>query len=190
MTRALRLAAAVVIAVVAILSVNRFCYRAYICNLREAEAHRSIQRLFAFSNQVSARLAARRVVETMSGCIGKSPDRSATVSQYMMRAAALRMLGRPAEAAADYRRALGFDRRPELYYNLGLTEIEAGREAEGFEALTLAVTTNFAFITDIPEAEKSRVYAAVAPLLTRTRRRSVTAAELQQLRERLERVGE
>src|SRR5438552_2744965 len=52
---------------------------------------------------------------------------------YMATAANYRLLEDFDHAAAMYYEALRFDRRPELYYNLGITEVSRGRRQQGID---------------------------------------------------------
>src|SRR2546430_5449981 len=125
MVRLLRVALALCIVAVASYAVYRLCYLPWVCNIRQMHAERVVSRLFDVNDQVAARIAARQTVETLDPCISFCPTE---VNQLMIRAAALRMLGRPDEAILDYRRALHVDRRAELFLNLGQAELEAGHD--------------------------------------------------------------
>jgi Tfp pilus assembly protein PilF len=138
----------------------------------------------ALSDQAMSRIIARQTIEEMTPCIEHAP---ANITPYMIRAAALRMLGRPAEAGMDYRRALRIDRRAELYFNLGLTELEAGREEQAADALTTAVLLFYPYIDEIPQPMQERVRLAVTPVLTMIQRHQATPEAMAQLRARMTR---
>ena len=184
MSRALRVIASIAIGAAAVWSVYRLCYLRYACNLTEARAQARLTRLLAVSDQATARIVARQSIEEMTPCVECAP---ANVTPYMIRAAALRMLGRPAEAAMDYRRALHVDRRAELYFNLGLTELDAGREEQAADALTTAVFIFYPYIDDIPQPMQERVRLAVTPVLTMIHRQQATPDVMAQLRARMTR---
>lgn len=185
MNRALRVIASFAIALAAGWGTYRFCYLRYVCNLRELQAQESLTRLFSISDQVTARIAARQAIDETTRCLEVSP---ASISLYMIRAAALRMLGRHEEAAMDYRRALRFDRRAELYLNLGLTELDAGRPEQAADALTTAVYLLYPYVDEIPQPMQDRVRAAVTPTLTMIQQRQATPAVMQELRARVARA--
>ena len=65
--------------------------------------------------------------------------RAGDIDYLMMRAANDRVLGNYEEARATYQEALRYDRRPELYYELGTTDLQLGRRDEGLDALYQAV---------------------------------------------------
>jgi hypothetical protein len=160
MTRFLRVAAAVVIAVTTVLFIHRLWQRNE-CNIEEAETKRRVERLDLRSESVSSRIAARDLVTRVSHCIAIEPT---NVGQYMLRAALFRILKRPDDAVADYRCALTVDRRSELYLNLGEAELESGRQVEAVDTLTVAALTNWVFLSEIPQPQRDLVEATVAPL--------------------------
>jgi tetratricopeptide (TPR) repeat protein len=81
---------------------------------------------------------------------------------YMTAAANYRLLDDFDGAAAMYYEALRFDRRPELYYNLGLTEVNRGRRQQGVDILIHAGMFNPFFIQDITESDvRNKVEDAV-----------------------------
>jgi tetratricopeptide (TPR) repeat protein len=160
------------------------CYQRYSCNLREAAAQETLMKLFAIPDQVTSRIAARTTIEETTRCLQHAP---ASIGHYMLRAAALRMLGRYPEAAMDYRRALRIDRRAELYFNLGLTELDAGRTEQAADALTTAVFLFYPYVDEIPQPMQDRVRAAVTPTVTMIQRRRAPASVVQELGARVER---
>jgi tetratricopeptide (TPR) repeat protein len=185
MNRGARLAAAAAIALVSAIAVYRLCYQRYRCNIDEAQAERRINALFAQAESPSARLAARQIAETMDHCIECSPT---DVSHYMARAAALRMLSRPAEAAKEYRRALEVDRRAELFLNAGLTELEAGREPQAEDALITAMLVYYSDYDLMPAPIKFRVVVVVNPIYAEIQQHRATPATLRELFNRVARV--
>ena len=159
MSRAVRIVLSVVVAAAAGWAVYRLD-QIYVCNLRAKKAERMIIRMFSLNEQITARITARQILSDMDACIRCFPT---DVDQYMVRAAALRMLGRPAEAAMDYRRALHIDRRAELFLNLGQAYLEAGRDEEAKDALITAVYLVYPYVDDLPQPMQQRVRDAVTP---------------------------
>ena len=80
---------------------------------------------------INARLALAEVAPCLGPC-----TRNANL--YMIEAANYRILGRFDDAINAYRNALQYDRRPEIYFNLGLTQAEAGRSKDAVESLVMA----------------------------------------------------
>ncbi len=78
---------------------------------------------------------ARRNLMEARECLAQDPM---NVNLHMIAGANYRILGRFDEAAAEYREALRYDRRPELYLNLGQTLIAANRHEQGVQALVAA----------------------------------------------------
>ena len=185
MSRATRVAASVLIALCAAMAVYRLCYLRYRCNVDEARAEREITALFAHADDPGARLAARQIVETMDRCVVCSPT---DVSHRMGRAAALRMLGRPAEAAKEYRRALEVDRRAELFLNAGLSELEAGHDRQADDALITATLVYISNVDIIPQPARSRVESVAYPLYFKIQQRRATPSLMRELFDRVARL--
>lgn len=81
---------------------------------------------------------------------------------YMTAAANYRLLEDYDSASEMYKEALRFDRRPELYYNLGISEVNAGRRKEGVDALIHAGLFNPFLIPDLTDAQiRAEVETAV-----------------------------
>jgi tetratricopeptide (TPR) repeat protein len=183
MMRALRLLVSIAIVVTAGWSVYRL-YRRFVCNNIAMKSERAVIRLFHINDQVAARIVAREAVREVSACIPCAPN---DIAQRMTLAAALRMLGRPAEAALEYRAALRVDRRSELFLNLGQAELEAGRFDAAADALTTAALTHYSFMDDYPEPMRSRVHAAVEPIYYLLNTHRATSADTKALFERVSR---
>ena len=184
MSRLLRVVASLAIAVTAGWAVYRLCYLRFVCNVREMQSERAVIKLFNINDQVTARIIARQTVEAMDRCVPCSPT---DVNQLMIRAAALRMLGRPAEAALDYRRALRVDRRAELFLNLGQAEMEAGRNDAAADALATAAFLFYTYLGDYPEPMQSRVRAMINTTYGMIMERRATDDITRQLYERVAR---
>lgn len=184
MNRLARIAASLVIAAAAAWAVYEHCYQRYACNLQEARARESLTPLFSIPDEITSRIAARRAIEEMTHCLECSP---ASISAYMIRGAALRMLRRQGEAAQDYRRALRLDRRAELYFNLGQAELDAGRQESAADAFGTAVLLLYPYVDDIPQPMQTRVRAEITPIVTTILRRQATPELARQLRTRLTR---
>ncbi|HEX3110417.1 MAG TPA: O-antigen ligase family protein [Thermoanaerobaculia bacterium] len=67
------------------------------------------------------------------------PKRPGDIDYLMLRAANDRVLGNYEDARDSYLEALRYDRRPELYAELGVTELQMGRRQEALDALYQAV---------------------------------------------------
>lgn len=90
---------------------------------------------------------ARANLTALELCLKTAPD---DVALYMLAAANERLIGRFDEAATMYRKALQYDRRPELYYNLGLMELALNQRHAAVADLLTAVSFSRSYIHDLP----------------------------------------
>lgn len=179
-----RVLASLAIAVASVWATYRFCYLRHACNLRAESVQQSMVRVMRAADQATARIVARKAIDEMNRCL---ECWSTNMNFYMIRAAALRMLDRPAEAALDYRRALRIDRRAELYFNLGLTELEAGREAQAADALTTAVFLFYPYVDEIPDPMQTRIRSTVTPTVELMQNHAAPPAVIEELHRRVAR---
>lgn len=131
-----RKAAAAAIAAVAAWLLYDLVAMRHHCNVIEGEVSRSVEtipydpaRIFAYRGR------AARNVERIAACAERHPS---DVNLRMLAASNLTILGRHDAAAAMLRRALEFDRRPELYLALALAEIELGQREQAIQHAALA----------------------------------------------------
>jgi hypothetical protein len=117
------------------------------------------------------RVVARDNLKRLEACQGCS---STDIAYLMVKAANEGAIQDLRAAEATYRQALALDRRPELYLNLGLMQLELGKTAEGTQSLLTACRFSFAVINDIPEPEKSEMYTVI------TRERALVEEQLRQ----------
>jgi tetratricopeptide (TPR) repeat protein len=97
-----------------------------------------------------ALLAAQRIRASLADCGCVSP-RDARI--FLTRGGAAALVGDAHAAIADYRRALAIDRRPEIYFNLGLGQLEALDRAGAIESFVTACAFDPARLADIPYDE-------------------------------------
>jgi O-antigen ligase len=153
-----RFATTAVVAIAATYALYELCYEPYVCNRRKREIETVTARTLTATNQMLAAQRARRTLEMLAEC---AEELRTDVDFYMMAAANDRILGAPAEAETMYRRALDFDRRPELYYGLGSVQLEQGKTREAVANFVKAVTFNPDMMNDIPGAVRVQVAAIV-----------------------------
>lgn len=79
----------------------------------------------------------------------------------MVIAANYRILGRYDDAISAYISALDVEKRPEIYLQLGLTQIMDGRTSEAIRNLATAVRFHPPLIDEIPESLRAPVNAEV-----------------------------
>lgn len=173
------------IAAVALWVVYRFCWLRLACDRMAAQAQRRVMQAVRFPDAPNARIEARDVADRMAHCIEQWPT---NIQFPMIRGAALRILGRPAEAALEYRRALAVDRRAEILLNLGLSELEAGRDEQASDALGTAAFLFYPYLDEIPEPMQSRVRADISPLFEKMNHGKASAAEAEAARQRVTRA--
>lgn len=109
-------------------------------------------------NRFRTSATAHENLAALEPCLAATP---ADVGTYMLVAANDRLLGRFDEAAAMYRRALQYDRRPELYYNLGLTELELRQRGPAVADLIIAVRFSRQYMADLPPDVQSEITDAL-----------------------------
>lgn len=146
MIRLLRLAAILLVWATAAFALQRWCWIPYRCSLVEQQVQKLTLRIASLPDEPAVRTAARRNLAAMRPCLGQT---FAKVNQLMIAAANYRMLDRADAAIGLYERALQLDRRPELYLNLGLAQIEAGRTKDGIDNLVHACVYNPEFLDEI-----------------------------------------
>src|SRR5712691_7179719 len=91
---------------------------------------------FSSSDPFNAARLAKRNLQQVEACIPHAPW---MIDLYMTAAADYRVVGRADEAVKFYTGALKWDRRPELFLQLGLTELELGHRAGALRALQAAI---------------------------------------------------
>lgn len=142
----LRLPAVIAVWIGAAAAFRTFCLKPYQCNIVDKSIEsRTLPVLEGGAIPYSVSAIAHANLEKLEPCM-KSCE---AVNRYMIAAANHRMLNQPAAAAALYQQALRCDRRPEIYLNLGETQVESGEIAGGTENLVIACTYNPELMNDI-----------------------------------------
>ena len=113
----------------------RFIVKPLQCNRMLRQMTARTERSFRTEGSPRAAAHAHADLSSAIHCAKYVPT---NIDTYMIAAANLRVLGRAEEAVSMYQRALRYDRRPELYINLGQTLIQAGHREEGLAMLVLA----------------------------------------------------
>ncbi len=131
----------------AAMAINHWCARPWQCNLA---LHRATTVSMAFGGAAAGApevpILARENIEELSPCLANCP---ADVPLAMILAYNYRKVGNPQRAVEIYQRAFLYDRRPELYLNLGLAMLEGGHESEGLRTLIQAALYNPEFVDEI-----------------------------------------
>ena len=85
---------------------------------------------------------ARQSVVRINDCLGPC---TVNPNLLMLYAANLRVLGQHESAIEAYQRALKLDRRPEIYFNLGMTELALGRQEAAIRDFVKAGRSGYLF---------------------------------------------
>jgi len=136
----------IVTASVLLYALHEYCYVPLRCNVIEKQTEARTSRAYQSIGTRRANMMARKSLDDLKPCARACRT---NVNYYMIKAADFRILGQSAAAVQEYERALHYDRRPELYFNLGLMLLETDRAA-GERALVTAGLFNPATLEEIP----------------------------------------
>lgn len=136
----------------------RFVILPHNCNVNRKRLRASTERVARLTDHFAAMRLARRNLDAASKAVQDCPHE---LDLYMIAAANLRALGRFPEAVEMYERALMVDRRPEIYFNLGLVELKLGRRSKAIEHLTTAAIFSNRWRTNLPPEVADEVHAGV-----------------------------
>ena len=141
-------AGVVAVGIAAALLAWRIAWQPWQCNVtRKTIQARTSQTYDYVVDTFRASINARSNLTALDPCLKAVPD---DVGLYMLAAANDRLIGRFDDAATMYRKALQYDRRPELYYNLGLMELAMNQHQAAVADLVTAVCFSRAYISDLP----------------------------------------
>jgi hypothetical protein len=156
----LRSLGAALIGLVTVLALHRLVVIPWHCNVVAGRVSASTDLAVPAAGTDRARAAATSNLARLGECV---TDCRTDVSLAMLAATNYRLLSRHGIAAAHLEEALRYERRPELYFELGQTQLEIGAREDALQnfsrAGTFAGTHSFADIAD-PEI-RLRAYAAV-----------------------------
>jgi len=127
-----------------------FCYVPYRCNQIIKTARPAALRAFDATDPVRAAEIARANAALLQPCVAQA---ATMIDPYMIQAVDYRVLGNLNKAAQLYRHALRYDRRPELYLQLGITELQRNHRDEARRALEKAILFNPPMIEEISDPE-------------------------------------
>lgn len=184
MKTALRIAASLVTIAAAVVAIARLCWEPWLCNREEARMAARMEKMLQFPDALAVRVDARPALETIEHCIRVDPT---VVSRYMMKATLLRILQRPSEAADAYRAALRVDRRPELWYNLGETQLADHQIDAAIENLKTTALLSPHLVYQVPEPYYTRIMSGIGGTVTALQRRQTPPMSPHELRLRLAR---
>lgn len=110
------------------------CWIPYRCN-REVKAVQRSTDAALNAPPMDAPSVAHRNLLRLDRCLRQ---RATDIRVLMLAAANYQILNRPADAIAAYERALRIDKRPEIYFELGLTQLRVGDRSSALANLTKA----------------------------------------------------
>lgn len=161
MTTILKRVGATLVLAATALVLFRLSFTPYRCNIKKKAIQQRTVMALGSPDLARASIQARRHLAEMASCLEQTPQ---DVDLYMIAAANYRLLNRQEEAIKMYENALKYDRRPEIYLQLGLTQLTAGKRAEAFHSLVTASEFDVYNIDRIPDpALRDQVYQAVNP---------------------------
>ncbi|HEX3069801.1 MAG TPA: O-antigen ligase family protein [Thermoanaerobaculia bacterium] len=145
---ALSVALVVVVVIGAAFLIRRIALQPWQCNLSEKVIQARTSLTYdSVTDPIQASHNAHENLAALEPCLEAAPQ---DIALYMLAAANDRLIGRDADAATMYRRALQYDRRPELYYNLGVVELQLHQRDAAIADLLTAVSFSRAYLQDLP----------------------------------------
>lgn len=144
----LRRLIAVGVVAAGIYALYAFCALPYRCNLVEKSRNSATESAFRRAGSTEARILARENIDALLHCVEPGCH---DVSLDMLLAANYRLLGQYQTAIASYQHALLLDQRPEIYMNLGSTEIAAGDRESARQHMLQAALFNVYMVAHIQD---------------------------------------
>lgn len=152
--RWLRLAAAVVVLAAAVAVVAAVQGRRYHCNLVIKTVEGRMDRMTETSDESITWPRARQNIADLKRC---SEVVLTDAKLYVMMGDNYNVLQQPARAEEAYRRALALDRRPEIFFKLGMAQLAQARTEEGVDNIRRAASFRIALVDEIPYNELRQV---------------------------------
>jgi O-antigen ligase len=147
---------AVSLTVFGLWAVRKWYYEPLVCDGIAARTEQSTLRALQLStsNQFRAASIAHANLNLLAPCVA---EQTSNINTYMVAAANYRSLGRLEDAARLYRIALSYDRRPELYYNLGVVELDLRQRQAAVADLLTAIRFSREYMSDLPADVRSEL---------------------------------
>lgn len=171
--RALKWLAAAFMCAAAVWAVYRLSWLPYQCEVAQKRTEAAVIAITGMVATPRVVEVARNSMDRMQRCIEICP---ADVGLYMALAANQQVMGLLPAAANTYITALRYDRRPEIYLNLGRVQLQLNAQDEAVRNLTKACLFNINYINEISDSdirnavlnavhlEQSRGIAAAHPI--------------------------
>ncbi|PYQ47812.1 MAG: hypothetical protein DMF59_17855 [Acidobacteria bacterium] len=160
--RALRAVAIVITLLATIYAIDVWVVLPYECNLN---VKRGMKRITSFESlpqgSLEAVRLARLTADELEPCVLRT---GSNIGADMVLAASYRVVGQPRRALEVYELALEYDRRPELYFNLGQVQAELGDQLSAVRNFTTACLYDPEYF-DVISKEQPEVRNAVRAYL-------------------------
>lgn len=127
-----RVALAVIVLAAVPYAIRNWAYAPFACNRAEKQAEVATEWAEQHSDSFRGIEVARQTIERMKRCNDVCPT---SIDAYMVAAANYWTLERLPEVIASYEASLRYDRRPEIYYELGLAYLQAGQRERATSTL-------------------------------------------------------
>ncbi len=147
-----RVAAALVLAIASAVALDRGVIEPLRCSHAASKASVLLDSL-SEATDMRRRAVAARVLDRLQDCEQISPP---DVTIPFAQAVAEEMSENEQAAIAAYQRALQIDRRPEIYFRLGVVQLAALDRNGGIESLTRACTFDPRLLGEIPYEDVRR----------------------------------
>lgn len=144
----IRWLAACVVAALAAHAVYRLAWQPFRCNIVKNRVQRVAFGIFDLPNSPTVARKARQAIADIQPCVAACPT---DVDMYMTLAMNDRVIGRLQHAADMYGQALKYDRRPEIYFNIGMVQLEMNQRDAALATLTKACSFSIEYADDIPD---------------------------------------
>ena len=139
-----------ILAAAAAVGIWTFSIVPYRCNLAKKRIIRLSAAALAETDATRAAKNAARNLALTQECRRRLPR---DIDFIILAAANRRILGDFEGAIGDYRTAVQVEERPELYFELGITQLEAGDRAGAVDSFTRAVLFRPQHIADVTDPE-------------------------------------
>jgi tetratricopeptide (TPR) repeat protein len=120
------------------------------CNDVALNVSRQMERMSRYSDRTDIVVATRENLARLEPCRRQVPW---NINLHLLVAANYAARDMHDDAIRVYEEALHYDRRPEIYFNLGLEMLKAGRAEEAVEQLTTACRIRTEFVKEIPDQD-------------------------------------
>lgn len=180
--RPLRIALAVVIAIAAAWAIYAHCWLRQVCNVEENRLEYLTLKYYELADDPGVRIEARKSADRLRMWTAKFPE---NVNLHLILAAVYRMIDNQDAALAEYRTALRFDRRPEIYRSLGDVELATGKIEAARDTLFTACLLKSDAYSEFPEPYHTELYMRTNAVYQKLIAHTMTDADKRALRERM-----